>query len=312
MDEQIVITPMSATGPQGPSGPEMKIQYSSDSLSWHETPEETDKYLRFSTDNGATWSDAVYFNNLAETLEWVEKARQWAENPEDEPVESGQYSALHHKEKALAAQDAAETAQTNAETAEANALASEVKARQWAENPEDEPVEEDKYSALHHKEKAVDAQIAAEAAEANALASANKAAKWAQEDEDVEVEAGKYSAYHWAQKAEDIAVSPMHGDEAHTEDYVKEDDPRLTDARTPTEHASTHVNGTDDIQLATSTQKGLMSSTYAEKLDGIEANANNYIHPVTHSLDMITETPELKIMTADERDRLATIGGIPI
>ncbi len=71
-------------------------------------------------------------------------------------------------------------------------------------------------------------------------------------------------------------------------------------------------DGTDDIQLATSTQKGLMSSAYAAKLDGIEANANNYIHPATHSLDMITETPELKVMTADERDRLATMGGIPI
>lgn len=77
-------------------------------------------------------------------------------------------------------------------------------------------------------------------------------------------------------------------------------------------HAQTHIDGTDDIQLATSTQKGLMSSAYAAKLDGIEANANNYIHPATHSLDMITETSTLKIMTADERYKLATMGGIPI
>lgn len=109
-----------------------------------------------------------------------------------------------------------------------------------------------------------------------------------------------------------LTTSPLHGDEAHTEDYVKEGDPRLSDARTPTPHASAHVDGTDDIQLATSSQKGLMSNIYAIKLNGIEENANNYIHPATHSLDMITETDVLKIFTVYERDRLSTLGGIPI
>lgn len=52
------------------------------------------------------------------------------------------------------------------------------------------------------------------------------------------------------------------------------DDSRLTNSRTPTAHASTHVNGTDDIQSATASQKGLMTSTYASKLDGIEAAAD--------------------------------------
>lgn len=52
------------------------------------------------------------------------------------------------------------------------------------------------------------------------------------------------------------------------------DDSRLTNSRTPTAHASTHVNGTDDIQSATASQKGLMTSTYAAKLDGIEAAAD--------------------------------------
>jgi hypothetical protein len=51
-------------------------------------------------------------------------------------------------------------------------------------------------------------------------------------------------------------------------------DSRLSDARTPTAHASTHTNGTDDIQDATSGQKGLMTSTYASKLDGIEELAD--------------------------------------
>lgn len=51
-------------------------------------------------------------------------------------------------------------------------------------------------------------------------------------------------------------------------------DARLSDARTPTAHASSHVNGTDDIQDATASQKGLMTAAYATKLDGIEASAD--------------------------------------
>lgn len=52
------------------------------------------------------------------------------------------------------------------------------------------------------------------------------------------------------------------------------DDSRLSDSRTPTAHASSHVNGTDDIQDATAIQKGLMTASYATKLDGIEASAD--------------------------------------
>ena len=49
--------------------------------------------------------------------------------------------------------------------------------------------------------------------------------------------------------------------------------------------------------------------TVAEKnkLANIEAGANKYIHPSTHSLDMITETTSKKIMTSNERDKLAGI-----
>ena len=56
--------------------------------------------------------------------------------------------------------------------------------------------------------------------------------------------------------------------------FCQGNDSRLSNARTPTAHAGTHVNGTDDIQSATSSQKGLMTSTQAGKLDGIEANAD--------------------------------------
>lgn len=38
-------------------------------------------------------------------------------------------------------------------------------------------------------------------------------------------------------------------------------------------HATTHVDGTDDIQDATASQKGLMTAAYGAKLDGVEAGA---------------------------------------
>lgn len=47
-----------------------------------------------------------------------------------------------------------------------------------------------------------------------------------------------------------------------------------TDARAPTAHAGTHTNGTDDIQSATASQKGLATTTQITKLDGIEALAD--------------------------------------
>jgi len=50
-------------------------------------------------------------------------------------------------------------------------------------------------------------------------------------------------------------------------------DSRLSDARTPTSHAASHTDGTDDIQDATSSQKGLMTATYATKLNGVATGA---------------------------------------
>ena len=53
------------------------------------------------------------------------------------------------------------------------------------------------------------------------------------------------------------------------------DDNRLSNARTPTAHASSHVTGgTDKIRDATASQDGLMTTAYASKLDGIEAGAD--------------------------------------
>lgn len=58
-----------------------------------------------------------------------------------------------------------------------------------------------------------------------------------------------------------------------------------------------------DIPVATTEADGLMSSEDKTKLLGLA----NYTHPATHSLNMITETETLKVMTAEERDKLAAI-----
>lgn len=61
-----------------------------------------------------------------------------------------------------------------------------------------------------------------------------------------------------------------------------------------------------DIITETTTLK-IMTAAERTKLAGIADNANNYSHPSTHSLDIITETTAKKIMTSDERNKLAGI-----
>ena len=58
---------------------------------------------------------------------------------------------------------------------------------------------------------------------------------------------------------------------------------------------------------ATATAAGFMSSNDKTKLNGIATGANCYVHPTSHSLNMITETDGLKIMTAAERAKLSGI-----
>ena len=75
-----------------------------------------------SATSGWTWQRVS--SNLLELQSFVDKAQEWAENPEDDPVETGQFSALHHAAKAAdsatlasASETAAEAAQDAAETA---------------------------------------------------------------------------------------------------------------------------------------------------------------------------------------------------
>lgn len=48
-------------GPAGADAPEVKVLYSADGLSWHSTYMAGDDYFSVSTDEGATWGEAIYF-----------------------------------------------------------------------------------------------------------------------------------------------------------------------------------------------------------------------------------------------------------
>jgi hypothetical protein len=67
-------------------------------------------------------------------------------------------------------------------------------------------------------------------------------------------------------------------------------DARFSDARTPTAHASSHTNGTDDIQSATNAQKGLATAAH---ITAIEANTAKT--GVTTEISNLSEdtTPQL-------------------
>ena len=79
------------------------------------------------------------------------------------------------------------------------------------------------------------------------------------EDGGIEIERGTSTnaALTWDETS-DIWKAGLAGSETA---IVLTGDSRLTDARTPTSHASTHTNGTDDIQNATTSQKGLLTNT---------------------------------------------------
>jgi hypothetical protein len=78
-----------------------------------------------------------------------------------------------------------------------------------------------------------------------------------------------------------------------------------TDGALNASGGSSFTGSIDDI--TESANRVFFSPTERTKLAGVEANANDYIHPATHGLDMITETDTLKIMTANERSKLAGI-----
>jgi len=67
-------------------------------------------------------------------------------------------------------------------------------------------------------------------------------------------------------------------------------------------HANEHLTGgADPIHKVTIIADGLMSKEDKSKLDGVEAGANNYIHPSTHPASMITESTTKRFVTDTEK-----------
>lgn len=58
----------------------------------------------------------------------------------------------------------------------------------------------------------------------------------------------------------------------------------------------------DTPENAAATKAGFLSSTDKSKLDGIEAGANNYIHPLNHEASMITQDSIHRFVTDAEKN----------
>ena len=66
-----------------------------------------------------------------------------------------------------------------------------------------------------------------------------------------------------------LSVAPVDAEDPIS---VGDNDPRLSDSRTPTTHAASHVGGTDAIPNATTETSGLMSASMYEKLSEISSD----------------------------------------
>ena len=78
------------------------------------------------------------------------------------------------------------------------------------------------------------------------------------------------------------------------------DDARLSDARTPTAHATSHVTGGTDViaNAVAAGNAGLMTGADKTKLDGIATGANLYVHP-NHSGDVTSVADGAQTIAAD-------------
>jgi hypothetical protein len=80
---------------------------------------------------------------------------------------------------------------------------------------------------------------------------------------------------------------------------VQANDARLSNARTPTAHASTHVTGgTDKIRDASATTDGLMTTAYASKLDAITGTNTGDVTVNATLADVATITGQ--VLSADD------------
>ncbi len=76
-------------------------------------------------------------------------------------------------------------------------------------------------------------------------------------------------------------------------------DARLSDERDPTAHGSEHTDGTDDIQSATTEQKGLATSTQITLLESLDAeyqSISDWLDNVTLGDNGLTSIPEIVLV----------------
>lgn len=124
------------------------------------------------SESNAATSESNAASSASDADTYKTDAYNWAEREEDSSYTDADgnegYSALHHRNKAEAAQSAAETAESNAATSESNAATSESNAQDSANDAEG------------FRDQARDARDSAENAEAATLAAANFEGKWSE------------------------------------------------------------------------------------------------------------------------------------
>jgi len=108
--------------------------------------------------------------------------------------------------------------------------------------------------------------------------------------------------YYTEDEANTLLSGKSNTDHNHDEDY--ESVGSVANHESTYDHSDLHDHSNKDILDATTAS---YTTTEEAKLLGIDENANNYSHPASHSLDIITETATKKVMTSNERTKLVGI-----
>ncbi len=101
----------------------------------------------------------------------------------------------------------------------------------------------------------------------------------------------------------------LDGIEEGANNYVH---PDTVDIRHVSDKEKETWNNKADTTLVSEDNNGLMSSSDKVKLDAIEDQANNYVHPDSHPASMIIEDKYHRFVTDSEKEKWNTIGDIEL